>query len=135
MSKPISGTHRRKTARDFYVDQFPYAQNKRRKSLTHGRAFDDSAIAYRGAPEYLRQLLNTSATSVESSTKKFTRTTSASESTSTVRTVIGNPKYKAQEDYYDEIHELKKVRSTTINDNDYFRVSSVGIKSLQRWEQ
>lgn len=97
----MNGRLRSKPVREAYVDQSPYNQNRKRKSFTHIHSYDDTDIAYRSAPEYLKHLMNTS-----NSTKGLTRTSSVTDMTP--RT-IGNPKYKAQEDYYDEVQSLKKV--------------------------
>jgi hypothetical protein len=101
-----NGRMRTKSVREAYVEQNPYNQTKKRKSFIRLHSYDDTDIAYRSAPEYLRQLMNTSTISNGHSARSLTRTHSASEMTSRN---LGNPKYKAQEDYYDEIQALKKV--------------------------
>jgi len=106
MSNTINGRMRTKPVREAYVEQNPHNKNKRRKSFTRLHSYDDTDIAYRSAPEYLRQLMNTSTISNGHSARSLTRTHSASEMTPRN---LGNPKYKAQEDYYDEIQALKKV--------------------------
>jgi hypothetical protein len=106
MSKTINGRMRTKSAREAYVEQFSHNKNRKRKSFTRLHSFDDSDIAYRSTPSYLKQLMNTSTLSNGNSARTLTRTHSASEMTP--RT-LGNPKYKAQEDYYDEVQSLKKV--------------------------
>jgi len=98
MPNGINGPMQSKTVREAYVDQSPYNKKKKRKSFTRLHSYDDSDISYRNAPEYLKQLMN--------NTPRLTRTNSASEMTSRI---LGNPKYKAQEDYYDEVQSLKKV--------------------------
>jgi len=102
----MNGRIRTKTAREFYVEQSPYNHNKKRHSFTRLHSYDDTDIAYQGTPEYLRQLMNTSTISNGHSARSIKRLHSASEMTSRN---LGNPKYKAQEDYYDEIQSLKKV--------------------------
>lgn len=98
----MNGRLRSKPIREAYVDQSPYSQNKKRRSFSSLHSYDDTDIAYRSTPEYLKQLMNTS-----SSARSITRTSSVTDMTPRN---IGNPKYKAQEDYYDEIQSLKKVR-------------------------
>lgn len=102
----MNGRMRRKSAREAFTEQSPYHRNGKRKSFTN--SYDDTDIAYRSAPEYLRQLMNTSTISNGHSARSLTRTHSASEMTPRN---LGNPKYKAQEDYYDEVQLLKKVFS------------------------
>jgi hypothetical protein len=65
-------------------------------------SFDDSDISYQSAPEYLKHLKSNG-----HSARTIPRAQSASDISR--NGVIGNPKYKAQEDYFDEIHLLKKV--------------------------
>ncbi|CAF4396120.1 unnamed protein product, partial [Rotaria sordida] len=58
------------------------------------------------------------------SARSVTRTYSASEMTSPSnfnRPTSGNPKYKTQEEYYDEIQFLKKELKDTKTDNDILR--------------
>ncbi|CAF1041765.1 unnamed protein product [Adineta ricciae] len=102
-------TIRTKPPRDVYHRQSPYKTNRKRASSGSLYSYDDSDIAYRSAPEHLKRLLDTSN---GSSARKLTRTNSASEMLTQNAlnrpTNIGNPKYKAQEDYYDEIQLLKK---------------------------
>ena len=100
MSRIPNGRMRKRPVRDAFTEQSPYYKNGRRRSFS--RSYDDTDIAYRSAPEYLRQLMNTSTNSARS----LTRTHSATEMTPRN---LGNPKYKAQEDYYDEVQGLKKV--------------------------
>jgi hypothetical protein len=102
MSRTVNGRIRRKPVREAFTEQSPYYRNGKRKSFP--RSYDDTDIGYRSTPEYLRQLMNTSINSARS----LTRTHSASDMTSRN---LGNPKYKAQEDYYDEVQALKKVFS------------------------
>lgn len=104
MSHSTNGRVRTKTVREAFTEQSPYHQ--RRKRQTFSRLSDDTDIAYRSAPEYLRQIMNTSMASNASSARSITRTYSATEMTPRS---LGNPKYKAQEDYYDEVQLLKKV--------------------------
>ena len=97
-----NGRIRTKSVREAFTDPSPYHGQKFRRQSS-----DDSGIAYRSTPEYLRHLMNTSTLSNGSTTKSLVRPSSASEITPRN---LGNPKYKAQEDYYDEIQLLKKVR-------------------------
>lgn len=88
---------------------------KRRNSLTHVRSLDDTTISYRSTPEYLRQLVNAS------STPRTVRSRRNSVNESLNTTVNGNPKYKAQEDYYDEVHSLKKDLKSFQIENSHLR--------------
>ncbi|CAF2818525.1 unnamed protein product [Rotaria sp. Silwood2] len=88
--------------------------NRKRKPLTHLNSFDDTDLAYRSASGYLRDMFeqNSLAPNEMISERDIPRTKTASELTfksNTSRSTSGNPKYKAQEDYYDEIQSLKKV--------------------------
>ncbi|CAF1404964.1 unnamed protein product [Adineta ricciae] len=102
-------TIRTKPPRDVYHRQSPYKTNRKRASSGSLYSYDDSDIAYRSAPEHSKRLLDTSN---GSSARRLTRTNSASEMLTQNAlnrpANIGNPKYKAQEDYYDEIQLLKK---------------------------
>ena len=98
---------RTRSVREAFTDQSPYKRTSKRKSFSHSNSYDENDFAYRSAPEYLRQLMNTSIVSNgTSSARSVTRTHSANEMTPRN---LGNPKYKAQEDYYDEVQLLKKV--------------------------
>ncbi len=93
---------------------------------------DDGDLAYRSTPNYLRQIAQQALLSPTEmmSARNIPRTKSASELTPrnnckkknfeiidkkkfffilVNRSMTGNPKYKAQEDYYDEVQSLKKV--------------------------
>ncbi|UJR15342.1 hypothetical protein I4U23_002291 [Adineta vaga] len=116
---------RNKPPRDVYYQQSPYHKTRKRKSSGSLYSYDDSDIAYRSAPQYLKRLLNTSNSSNGYSARSLTRTHSASE-VSTQNNInrqsnIGNPKYKAQEDYYDEIQLLKKELKYSKEDNNNLR--------------
>lgn len=100
MSRMNNGRMRSRPVREAFTDRSPYHRQGKRRSV------DDSNIAYQSTPEYLRQLMNTSTISNGSTTKSLVRTSSATEMTPRS---LGNPKYKAQEDYYDEVQLLKKV--------------------------
>ncbi|CAF1377653.1 unnamed protein product [Adineta steineri] len=104
---------RTKSRRDSSIERSPYNESRKRKSSTSLYSYDDSDIAYRSAPEYLRRLMNTSNGNV-------TRTHSASEMNLN-RLDSGNSKYKAQEDYYDEIQLLKKELKFVKDDNSNLR--------------
>jgi len=106
MSNTINGRMRTKPVREAYVEQNPYNKNKRRKSFTRLHSYDDTDIAYRSAPEYLRQLMNTSTLSNGHSARSLTRTHSASEMTPRK---LRKTKYRFQGVYFDEIQLLKKV--------------------------
>ncbi|CAF3567814.1 unnamed protein product [Rotaria socialis] len=124
MSKVLNGKMRTSPAREAYVRQVPYNRDKKRNSFTSLHSYDDSDVAYRSAPEYLKQLMNTSMSSTGHSTRTLTRTHSASDITSTSnlnRPVSGNPKYKTQEEYYDEIQYFKKELKFTKDDNNNLR--------------
>jgi hypothetical protein len=104
--------------------------NKKREIFTSLNPSDDTDLAYRSTPNYLRQLAQQGSLSPTEmiSARNIPRTKSASELTPrnnckenfskllikiliiVNRSMSGNPKYKAQEDYYDEIQLLKKVR-------------------------
>ena len=52
------------------------------------------------------------------------------------RSTIGNPKYKAQEDYYDEIQSLKKVAQTrSMNALDLCSTFHLGYEDSEGGEQ
>ncbi|CAM4791256.1 unnamed protein product [Rotaria magnacalcarata] len=111
-------------AREAYIHQASYNRDKKRNSFTSLHSYDDSDGAYRSTPEYLKQLMNTSMSSNGHSTRTLTRTHSASDITSTSninRPVSGNPKYKTQEEYYDEIQYFKKALKFTKDDNNNLR--------------
>jgi hypothetical protein len=78
-------------------------KNRSKQNKKDLHSFDDSDISYRSAPEYLKHVVSNGY-----SARNGTRRQSASETISRSN-VIGNPKYKAQEDYFDEIQILKKV--------------------------
>ncbi|CAF0827064.1 unnamed protein product [Adineta steineri] len=123
---------RTKNAREIYVEQLPYGQgltpcmNKKRRPFTHLNTADDMDLAYRSTPDYLRHLAHqdTSAPIELILAKNIPRTKSASEMTprnNVNRSISGNPKYKAQEDYYDEIQSMKKEMKTVKDENSNLR--------------
>lgn len=79
MSKIVNGRRRANRSRENSVQQSPYGRHKRRSSLTHLHSLDDTDISYLSTPEYLRQVMNTSAVSDGYSSRSVTRTHSASE--------------------------------------------------------
>lgn len=111
--------------------------NQKRKPFTNLNSFDDNELAYRSTSEYLRDTYpqNHSMDAFEMIPERsIPRTKTASELATRPtctkkkriinhvnyllslffiyvagRSLSGNPKYKAQEDYYDEIQTLKKV--------------------------
>lgn len=106
--------------------------NKKSETFTSLDPSGNTDFAYRSTPNYLRQLAQQgSLSSTEMiSARNVPRTKSASEITPrnnckknmnlsiktnfiilVNRSMTGNPKYKAQEDYYDEIQLLKKVEN------------------------
>lgn len=102
---------------DFHSGLTTYS-DKKRKNFTHLRSLDDTDLAYRSMSNYLRQS-RPDPFDVEpmemTLAKNLPRTKSASEMTPrTTRPASGTPMYKAQEDYYDEVQTLKKVRRTKI---------------------
>ncbi|CAF1162047.1 unnamed protein product [Adineta ricciae] len=126
------GGVRIKNARETYVDQLPYGRgltgymNKKRKPFTHLNTTDDFDLGYRSTPDYLRQLAqqDSSIPTELLLARNVPRTKSASEMTprnNVSRSTIGNPKYKAQEDYYDEIQSLKQEMKTLREENSNFR--------------
>ncbi|CAF4647870.1 unnamed protein product [Rotaria sp. Silwood1] len=124
MSKTINGRTRMNSARKAYIEQTPYNQHQQKKSFTRLHSYDDTNVAYQGSPEYLKQLMNTSTLSNGYSSRSITRTQSASDLTSLNnfnRPSSGNPKYKTQEEYYDEIQFLKKELKYTKDDNNNLR--------------
>ncbi|CAF3081589.1 unnamed protein product [Rotaria sp. Silwood2] len=124
MSKTTNGRSRTNSARQSYVEQVSYNQHRKKQSFTRLHSYDDTDIAYRSAPEYLKQLMNTSTLSNGHSARSITRTQSASDMTSPNnfnRPASGNPKYKTQEEYYDEIQVLKKELKYTKDDNSNLR--------------
>ncbi|CAF3537720.1 unnamed protein product [Rotaria socialis] len=130
MSKGTGGT-RTKSVREAYVEQLPYGQgltgymNRKRKPFTHLNAVDDNDLAYRSTSDYLRGYYNPNPQSEPEmiSERHIPRTKTASELAlkSTNRSASGNPKYKAQEDYYEEIQLLKKDMKTVKNENSILR--------------
>ncbi|CAF1072986.1 unnamed protein product [Rotaria sordida] len=131
MSK-INGGIRTKNAREMYVEQLPHGQgftsymNRKRKPFTHINSFDDIDLAYRSTPGYLREVFQQNSLSSNEmfSARDIPRTKTASElalKSNTNRSTSGNPKYKAQEDYYDEIQLLKKEMKTVKNENSVLR--------------
>ncbi|CAF0735042.1 unnamed protein product [Adineta steineri] len=132
MSKYNNTGSRTKNAREIYVEQLPYGQgltpcmNKKRRPFTHLNTADDMDLAYRSTPDYLRHLAHqdTSAPIELILAKNIPRTKSASEMTprnNVNRSITGNPKYKAQEDYYDEIQSMKKEMKTVKDENSNLR--------------
>ncbi|CAF1073623.1 unnamed protein product [Rotaria sordida] len=131
MSK-INGGIRTKNAREMYVEQLPHGQgftsymNRKRKPFTHINSFDDIDLAYRSTPGYLREVFQQNSLSSNEmfSARDIPRTKTASElalKSNTNRSTSGNPKYKAQEDYYDEIQLLKKEMKAVKNENSVLR--------------
>lgn len=100
---------------DFHSGLTTYS-DKKRKSFTHLRSLDDTDLAYRSMSNYLRQSRPDpfDGEPMEMTlAKNLPRTKSASEMTPrATRPASGTPMYKAQEDYYDEVQTLKKVRRT-----------------------
>lgn len=108
------------------------SMNRKRDTFTGLNPLDDVDLAYRSTPSYLRQLAQQGSISSNEmlATANVPRTKSASEITPrnngnskqttkfeghfvsflVNRSMSGNPKYKAQEDYYDEIQSMKRVR-------------------------
>ncbi|CAF0844882.1 unnamed protein product [Rotaria sordida] len=124
MSRTINGRIRTNSKREVYVEQMPHNRHRKIKSFKRLHSYDDSEVAYRSTPDYLKQLMNTSTLSNGHSARSVTRTYSASEITSPNnfnRPTSGNPKYKTQEEYYDEIQFLKKELKDTKTDNDILR--------------
>ncbi|UJR31233.1 hypothetical protein I4U23_018735 [Adineta vaga] len=132
MSKMSNGGVRMKNAREIYIEQLPSGRgltgymNKKRKTFTHLNSTDDIDFAYRSTPDYLRHLTqqDSSIPTELMLAKNIPRTKSASEMTprnSVNRSTMGNPKYKAQEDYYDEIQSLKQEMKTLREENSNFR--------------
>ena len=70
---------RTKSIREPYFEQSPYNGSNKRGSFASLHSYDDSDIAYRSAPEYLRRLMNTSISSNGNSVRSLKRTRSASE--------------------------------------------------------
>ncbi|CAF3674221.1 unnamed protein product [Rotaria sp. Silwood1] len=131
MSK-VNGGIRTRNAREIYVEQLPHGQgltpymNRKRKPFTHLNSFDDTDLAYRSTSGYLRDMFqqNPYASNEMISERDIPRTKTASELTfksNTHRPTSGNPKYKAQEDYYDEIQLLKKEMKTVKSENSVLR--------------
>ena len=73
MSKIINGRMQTYPSRESHAEQMFDVQNKKKRS-THLRSLDDTDVAYRDAPEYLRQLMNTSTLSSGHSARGATRT-------------------------------------------------------------
>ncbi|CAF2126441.1 unnamed protein product [Rotaria magnacalcarata] len=125
------GGTRTKSVREAYVEQLPYGQgltgymNRKRKPFTHLNTVDDNDLAYRSTSDYLRGYYNPNAQSDPDmiSERHIPRTKTANELAlkSTNRSASGNPKYKAQEDYYEEIQLLKKDMKTVKNENSVLR--------------
>lgn len=100
--------------------------NKKHEIFTNINSSDQTDFAYRSTTNYLRQVTNQQNpfSSTEMNTgRSLVRTRSATDLTPRTNrpSSSGNPKYKAQEDYYDEIQTMKKDMKNVKEENSNLR--------------